>query len=65
VTHDQDEALSMSDQILVMDGGRILRDATPEQTYLQPRGRFVGHCNFPTGAVTAGPDDSSSRRYMA
>ena len=63
VTHDQDEALSMSDRILVMDGGRILRDASPEETYRQPRVRFVadflGRCNFLTGAVTAGPDDSS------
>jgi iron(III) transport system ATP-binding protein len=63
VTHDQDEALSMSDRILVMDGGRILRDATPEETYRQPRVRFVadflGQCNFLTGTVTAGPDDSS------
>jgi iron(III) transport system ATP-binding protein len=63
VTHDQDEALSMSDRILVMDGGRILRDATPEESYRQPRVRFVadflGQCNFLTGTVTAGPDDSS------
>jgi iron(III) transport system ATP-binding protein len=63
VTHDQDEALSMSDRILVMDGGRILRDATPEETYRQPQVRFVadfvGHCNFLTGAVSAGPDGSS------
>jgi iron(III) transport system ATP-binding protein len=63
VTHDQDEALSMSDRILVMDGGRILRDATPQETYQQPRVRFVadflGQCNFLTGAVTAGPDESS------
>jgi iron(III) transport system ATP-binding protein len=63
VTHDQDEALSMSDRILVMDGGRILRDATPEETYRQPRVRFVadflGQCNFVTGAVTPGPDGSS------
>jgi iron(III) transport system ATP-binding protein len=63
VTHDQDEALSMSDRILVMDGGRILRDATPEESYRQPRVRFVadflGQCNFLTGAVTGGPDDSS------
>jgi iron(III) transport system ATP-binding protein len=63
VTHDQDEALSMSDRILVMDGGRILRDATPEETYRQPRVRFVadflGQCNFLTGAVTAGPDGNS------
>ena len=60
VTHDQDEALSMSDQILVMDGGRILREGTPEEVYRQPRVRFVaeflGQCNFLTGDVSAGPD---------
>jgi iron(III) transport system ATP-binding protein len=60
VTHDQDEALSMSDRILVMNGGRILRDGTPEEVYRQPRSRFVaefvGQCNFLTGAVRAGPD---------
>ena len=53
VTHDQDEALSMSDRILVMNGGRILRDGTPEEVYRQPRSRFVaefvGQCNFLTG----------------
>src|SRR5579859_2961016 len=35
VTHDQDEALSMSDRILVMAGGRILREGTPEEVYRQ------------------------------
>jgi len=66
VTHDQDEALSMSDRILVMNGGRILRDGTPEETYRRPRVRFVaeflGQCNFITGAVTAGPDGSAILR---
>ena len=60
VTHDQDEALSMSDRILVMNGGRILREGTPEEVYRQPRMRFVaeflGQCNFLTGAVGTGPD---------
>jgi iron(III) transport system ATP-binding protein len=60
VTHDQDEALSMSDRILVMNGGRILREGTPEEVYRQPRARFVaefvGHCNFLTGPVAPGPD---------
>jgi iron(III) transport system ATP-binding protein len=60
VTHDQDEALSMSDRILVMNGGRILRQGTPEEVYRQPRVRFVaeflGQCNFLTGAVGTGPD---------
>ena len=59
VTHDQDEALSMSDRILVMNGGRILREGTPEEIYRQPRQRFVaeflGQCNFLTGAVGTGP----------
>jgi len=60
VTHDQDEALSMSDRILVMNGGRILREGTPEEVYRQPRVRFVaeflGQCNFLTGAIGTGPD---------
>ncbi len=66
VTHDQDEALSMSDRILVMNGGRILRDGTPEEVYRQPQVRFVaeflGQCNFLTGAVTAGPDGGTLLR---
>jgi iron(III) transport system ATP-binding protein len=60
VTHDQDEALSMSDRILLMNGGRILREGTPQEVYRQPRERFVaeflGQCNFLSGTVTAGPD---------
>jgi iron(III) transport system ATP-binding protein len=60
VTHDQDEAMSMSDRILVMNGGRILREGTPEEIYRQPRLRFVaeflGQCNFLTGAIGTGPD---------
>jgi iron(III) transport system ATP-binding protein len=66
VTHDQDEALSMSDRILVMDGGRILREGTPEEVYRQPGERFVaeflGQCNFLTGAISAGPDGDAVLR---
>jgi iron(III) transport system ATP-binding protein len=66
VTHDQDEALSMSDRILVMNGGRILREGTPEEIYRQPRVRFVaeflGQCNFLTGAVSGGPDGGAVLR---
>ena len=60
VTHDQHEALSMSDRVVVMNGGRILREGTPEEVYRQPRMRFVaeflGQCNFLTGAISPGPD---------
>jgi len=41
VTHDQDEALSMSDRIAVMDGGRVLQVGTPQEVYDEPRSRFV------------------------
>jgi iron(III) transport system ATP-binding protein len=63
VTHDQDEALSMSDRILVMNSGRILRDGTPEEVYREPGARFVaeflGQCNFLTGSTKAGADGAT------
>lgn len=55
VTHDQDEALSMSDRILVMNRGRILQAGSPEQVYQRPATRFVaeflGRCNVLTAEV--------------
>ncbi|MEU4932592.1 ABC transporter ATP-binding protein [Streptomyces yokosukanensis] len=55
VTHDQTEALAMSDHILVMNGGRIVRAGTPEDVYQRPGNRFVaeflGRCNFITGTA--------------
>jgi ABC-type Fe3+/spermidine/putrescine transport system ATPase subunit len=41
VTHDQEEALSMSDQIAVMNAGRVEQVGTPEDIYLRPRTKFV------------------------
>src|SRR4051794_27850510 len=41
VTHDQDEALTMSDRIAVMDGGRVLQVGSPRDVYEEPRSRFV------------------------
>lgn len=41
VTHDQDEALSMSDRIAVMSEGRIRQIGTPAEIYEQPANRFV------------------------
>ena len=41
VTHDQDEALSMSDRIAVMDRGRVLQVGTPAEIYGDPADRFV------------------------
>ncbi|PQP23519.1 ABC transporter ATP-binding protein [Rhodococcus opacus] len=58
VTHDQDEALSMSDRIVVMSGGKIHQIGTPEEIYHDPADRFVadfiGTTNFLDGAVETG-----------
>jgi iron(III) transport system ATP-binding protein len=41
VTHDQSEALAVSDQIIVMDAGRIAQAGTPQQLYDHPQTAFV------------------------
>ena len=41
VTHDQEEALSLSDRIAVMNQGRLEQVGTPQDVYLHPRTRFV------------------------
>ena len=41
VTHDQDEALSVSDRILVMDHGTVVQQGAPQEVYDRPRTRFV------------------------
>jgi spermidine/putrescine transport system ATP-binding protein len=50
VTHDQDEALSMSDRIAVMEKGKISQLGGPQEIYHHPANRFVasfiGICNF-------------------
>ena len=55
VTHDQEEALTMSDRIAVMNQGRVLQVGTPEEIYERPAERFVadfiGETNFLGGTV--------------
>jgi iron(III) transport system ATP-binding protein len=50
VTHDQGEALSMSDRVAVMGDGRIVQEGSPTEIYQRPRSRyvadFVGKANF-------------------
>jgi len=41
VTHDQEEALAMSDTVVVMDGGKIQQIGTPEAIYNEPKNAFV------------------------
>lgn len=55
VTHDQLEALAMSDRIAVMLNGQIVQEATPKELYLKPNtsfvAQFVGQVNFFEGTV--------------
>jgi spermidine/putrescine transport system ATP-binding protein len=57
VTHDQEEALTMSDRIAVMDNARVAQLGSPAEIYEQPRtafvARFIGESNFVEG-VAAG-----------
>lgn len=56
VTHDQEEALSMSDRVAVMSEGRVLQIATPRALYETPNCRevadFIGSMNFFEATVT-------------
>ena len=60
VTHDQEEALVMSDRIAVMDGGRLEQIGSPEELYDRPNNRFVasfiGESNF-LSAVAVGMEN--------
>ncbi|HAA01991.1 MAG TPA: putrescine/spermidine ABC transporter ATP-binding protein, partial [Syntrophobacteraceae bacterium] len=57
VTHDQEEALSMSNRVVVMNAGRIEQVGTPREIYEAPRNlfvaRFVGETNILDGEVVA------------
>jgi iron(III) transport system ATP-binding protein len=50
VTHDQDEAMSMSDRVVVMNAGRVEQVATPAEIYFRPAtifvADFIGRANF-------------------
>ncbi|MGJ5199570.1 MULTISPECIES: ABC transporter ATP-binding protein [unclassified Bradyrhizobium] len=55
VTHDQEEALTMSDRLVVMESGRVRQIGTAEELYEQPADAFVadfvGRCNIITGTI--------------
>ncbi|MEC7256798.1 MAG: ABC transporter ATP-binding protein [Pseudomonadota bacterium] len=62
VTHDQEEALSMSDRIAVMNAGRVEQFGTAVETYHHPQTRFVaqfvGETNLIDGHVSARTDET-------
>ncbi|MEW9306086.1 ABC transporter ATP-binding protein [Labrys neptuniae] len=56
VTHDQEEALTLSDTVAILDGGRIVQEGAPLDIYERPRTRFaasfLGDANFFEGKMT-------------
>ena len=66
VTHDQEEALSMSDRICVMREGRIVQFGSPQELYNRPNSRyvadFVGTSNFFNGILTDDKDTLATVR---
>ena len=63
VTHDQEEALAVSDHIIVMDGGRIAQQGTPHELYEKPASRFladfIGDANLVDGEVNVGANGAT------
>ena len=66
VTHDQEEALAMSDRIVVLSGGKIQQIGNAEEIYLQPANRFVagfiGKQNFVDAKIEAIEGDTAVLR---
>jgi len=56
VTHDQEEALSIADRVVIMKQGRIVETGTPAEVYLRPKSlfteNFVGETNILRGEIT-------------
>jgi len=68
VTHDQEEALAMSDTVVVMEGGKIQQIGTPEDIYNEPENAFVadfiGESNIVDGIMHSdGVVEIFGRRY--
>ena len=63
VTHDQEEALAVSDQVIVMDRGCIAQQGAPAQLYDAPASRFladfIGDANLVAGELIHGPEGAS------
>jgi iron(III) transport system ATP-binding protein len=69
VTHDQDEALALSDRVVVMKNGRIVEQGLPQEIYTSPRSeftaRFLGVSNTVVGTVRSVTADATEVHVSA
>ncbi len=67
VTHDQEEALSISDTVAVMRAGQVIQAGPPSDLYLRPAGqwvaRFLGDADFLHGTASGGTVDTPAGRF--
>ena len=68
VTHDQEEALTMADRVVVMDEGKLMQYATPHELYASPQNTFVagfiGEMNFISDCMGRDPDSIFFGQYI-
>jgi iron(III) transport system ATP-binding protein len=68
VTHDQEEALTMADRVVVMDEGKLMQYATPHELYGSPENAFVagfiGKMNFISDCMGRDPDSIFFGQYI-
>jgi iron(III) transport system ATP-binding protein len=70
VTHDQEEALTMADRVVVMDEGKLMQYATPHELYGSPENAnafvagFIGKMNFISDCMGRDPDSIFFGQYI-
>ena len=68
ITHDQSEAMILSDRVVVMNAGRIVQEGTPQAIYQRPSTQFVmeflGQVDQISARVATAPDGSSRARVL-
>ncbi len=68
VTHDQEEALTMADRVVVMDEGKLMQYATPHELYVSPKNTFVagfiGKMSFMSDCMGRDPDSIFFGQYI-
>ncbi|MDB5561499.1 MAG: transporter ATP-binding protein [Hyphomicrobiales bacterium] len=69
VTHDQSEAMLMSDRIILMKDGQLMQSGTPRDLYDRPASRFaaefIGNANILEGEIASGPGGDRSLARLA
>ena len=64
VTHDQEEALAISDKVIVMNNAIIAQEGTPKELYSSPKTKFVANFIGDSNIIKVDIDDQNSDTYL-